>query len=230
MTLILSVVIIALLTLFAGKALKKAGKALYCAAALLGLLSFCWAFGGWRDLVPESLLEPAMLLESLFLKGILGTACFIVVMWTGALKPGTKARQKFQALRAEWSVIGGFLIIPHIVVRAIHYWPPTALGPAPLFLYLDGIFCLLLLLPLWITSFLPVRRRMKGRSWQRLQKLAYPFYALIGLHGLVLHLFLTGVPYAAAFYAIVFGLYAAARLYLARSRRVKKTARAEALR
>ena len=45
----------------------------------------------------------------------------------------------------------------------------------------------LILIPLFITSFLCVRRKMKPASWKRLQRLAYVFYALMYTHVLLLN-------------------------------------------
>ena len=44
------------------------------------------------------------------------------------------------------------------------------------------------MLPLFITSFKCVRKKMKGSSWKKLQRLAYGFYALIYIHVLLLTL------------------------------------------
>lgn len=45
-----------------------------------------------------------------------------------------------------------------------------------------------IMLPLFITSFKRVRRRMKPGNWKRLQRLAYVFYGLMYIHVLLLNL------------------------------------------
>ena len=49
-----------------------------------------------------------------------------------------------------------------------------------------SIIMILIMLPLCITSFKSVRKKMKGVTWKKLQRLAYVFYALIYAHVLVL--------------------------------------------
>jgi DMSO/TMAO reductase YedYZ heme-binding membrane subunit len=42
------------------------------------------------------------------------------------------------------------------------------------------------MIPLLITSLRAVRRRMKPLNWKKVQRLAYPFYALLYVHVLIL--------------------------------------------
>lgn len=49
------------------------------------------------------------------------------------------------------------------------------------------IFLLLMLIPLFVTSFKAVRRKMKAKSWKNLQKMAYPFFIGIYIHVMVLY-------------------------------------------
>ena len=49
------------------------------------------------------------------------------------------------------------------------------------------IFLLLMLIPLFVTSFKTVRRKMKAKSWKNLQKMAYPFFIGIYIHVMVLY-------------------------------------------
>lgn len=206
---------VVLLSLCASNRIKKYGKGIYALSAFISLAALVWQFGPWREDAPDELIEWIILGEKYFLRGIIATGIFIVVMWTGALNPKKSYTKKLLKVRAEWSVIGGMFIIPHIISRAVLYWPPSELRPAELFLYIDGILCLVLLIPLWLTSFIPIRRKMPAKAWKRLQKLAYPFYALIGLHGIILHFCLSGVQPAAWAYVCIFGLYLVKRIHLA---------------
>ena len=43
-----------------------------------------------------------------------------------------------------------------------------------------------MMLPLMITSFKCVRKKMKAKNWKNLQKLAYPFFYLIYVHLMIL--------------------------------------------
>ena len=47
---------------------------------------------------------------------------------------------------------------------------------------------ILIMLPLFITSFRKIRRKMKAKTWKRLQRLAYVFYGLLYTHIMLLYL------------------------------------------
>lgn len=229
MLLLVSIFAVVLLSAVGRSWMKKHHGLLYSFGAILSVLLLIWDLLELKQELPESLLEPALLVDKLLLKGIFGTAVFIVVMWAGVFEGKRPLTRKLLALRGEWSVLGGFLILPHMLTRALQFWPLTGRSPADIFLYADGVLTLLVLLPLWLTSFVTIRRKMRAQSWKKLQRLAYVFYFLVGLHGLVLHLLVTQVVYAWATYAIIFGLYAILRLRLARKLNRRKTLCPEAI-
>ena len=48
--------------------------------------------------------------------------------------------------------------------------------------------CLMaMLIPLFITSFKSVQRKMNGKTWKRIQRMAYPFFIGIYVHIMVLY-------------------------------------------
>jgi DMSO/TMAO reductase YedYZ heme-binding membrane subunit len=79
------------------------------------------------------------------------------------------------------------------------------------------VLVIALMLPLMVTSFKAIRLRMPSKSWKNLQRLAYPFFALIYLH-IVLFLLpsaLAGsqtVAISLVIYTAVFALYLVLRI------------------
>ena len=49
-----------------------------------------------------------------------------------------------------------------------------------------SLILIAMMIPLMITSFKCVRKKMKAKNWKNLQKLAYPFFYLIYVHLMVL--------------------------------------------
>ncbi|MBQ9459430.1 MAG: FMN-binding protein [Oscillospiraceae bacterium] len=80
-----------------------------------------------------------------------------------------------------------------------------------------SVAMIVIMLPLFVTSFPSVRRKMDGRRWKKLQRLAYLFYAL-----LCAHILLLTIPYAISarpgyrltvfVYTTVFASYAVCRV------------------
>lgn len=129
----------------------------------------------------------------LFSKGILGLAFFILVMYAVTFKNGSRAIKLLMSLRGEMSIIASFLCLGHVITRGITYFSklftaPEKMRPAVLFATVASVLIVLILLPLFITSFKRIRRKMSGTAWKKLQRLAYAFYALVYLHILLFSL------------------------------------------
>ncbi|MEA5130214.1 MAG: ferric reductase-like transmembrane domain-containing protein [Proteiniphilum sp.] len=147
-----------------------------------------------------------------FLGGILrdyihfGTFAFpilIIVMYTGALNPKIPWVKKLLNIRKELSIISGFPVLTHALIRVTNTFPrslmyftnneeymanarvTSELGAGiSNFSFVLGIVLLALFLPLWITSFKSVHKRMGKVKWKKWQKWSYPFYALLFIHAM----------------------------------------------
>ena len=92
-----------------------------------------------------------------------------------------------------------------------------------------SVILLLLLVVLTVTSFQCVRRKMKGRTWKRIQRLSYIFYALIYVH--VLLILTPSLPYRIVslakitIYTLIFGCYLVLRVlkYFSKKKKITKT-------
>jgi len=114
------------------------------------------------------------------MQGYIGLALFFLVMIASSLKPKSNIRKKLMGLRKHYSVLGFITITPH----ALYYFFD--------FLFNDGVFtpfgilAYLIMIPLFITSFITIRKKMKPKHWKNLQRLAYISYFLLLIH-LLLH-------------------------------------------
>ena len=106
-------------------------------------------------------------------QGHISFALYVLVMFAGAFKHKSKAKTTLMRVRREMAIIGFLLLIPHIVLliwTALSNWNPT------------GTIAAIIMVPLFITSFTAIRKKMHPLQWKKLHKLAYVVYAVIYLH------------------------------------------------
>ncbi len=153
-----------------------------------------------------------------FKRGAFSTALFILVMYTGALNSKWKVTQCLQKIRGELSIIACLITLGHNFVYGRHFFPslilhPSELEPQHVIATCLTLVMLSMMLPLMITSFQGIRKKMKAQTWKKVQKLAYPFFALIYIHIMVLF-----IPKAEekwleiVVYTVVFASYAVLRI------------------
>jgi len=111
-----------------------------------------------------------------FVKGYVGFALFYVVMITGALNPKLKITQKLKSVRAPYSILGFVILLSHPLHYALEVL--TQQRDFPLF----GVLAFIVMIPLFITSYMTIRKRMKPQDWFKLQRWAYLSYAFILIH------------------------------------------------
>ncbi|MDR1611121.1 MAG: ferric reductase-like transmembrane domain-containing protein [Candidatus Symbiothrix sp.] len=135
--------------------------------------------------------------------GTLGFPLLIIIMYMGALNPKNPYVKKLLGIRKELSILSGFPILTHSLIRVTHNFPDAlrfftdnegymaggrvtnALGAGiSSFSFVLGIVMLALFLPLWVTSFDAVRKRMGGVRWKKLQRWAYVLYAMLFIHAI----------------------------------------------
>ncbi|MDR1156638.1 MAG: ferric reductase-like transmembrane domain-containing protein [Bacteroidales bacterium] len=135
--------------------------------------------------------------------GTLGFPLLIIIMYTGALNPRNSTVRKLLGIRRELSILSGFPILTHSLIRVTNSFPaalrfftdnegymaggnvisPLGAGMSNFSLVL-GILLLILFLPLWVTSFGSVRKRMGSVRWKKLQRWSYVLYALLFIHAM----------------------------------------------
>lgn len=186
--------IIALAAAFAfayccGGVLKKRPYVFYLLAAAISVTVSAVTFRGLPQFVNTYIV-------GLFSRGAFATALWAVVMWTGALKNGSKLMKKFMPVRGELSILAAVLTLGHNIGYGKTYFVRlfTNAGSMPLNQLIASILTiamLIIMLPLTVISFPSIRKKIKARRWKQIQRAAYLFYALIYLH--IMTLFM---PYA----------------------------------
>ena len=162
MIVVIFVALLTLLAVYKGKWVRNQNLKLYIGATVLAIVAFLL-----RDKV--KLFEP-------FVQGFLGLSFFYIVMMTGALKKKSKLRIKFAGIRREYSILGFILVTPH----ALKYFVEYLDGEIALEWW--GVITYLVMLPLFITSFMVIRKKMSRNAWVYLQKLAYVSYITLFIH------------------------------------------------
>lgn len=186
MVFLISFVLAAVFTLLCDKAIKKHPQAFYIGTAAIALFFVIFEFPNSNGFTKNYIL-------AIFQKGILATAIFVIVMFTGALKKGSYLIKKLMPIRAQLSIIASILIFIHgvscgkiYIVRLF-----TAFNSMPavqvIFVFFS-IVMLVIMVPLAVISFKKIRKKMNAKRWKDIQRFAYVFYGLIYLHVLLIYL------------------------------------------
>ena len=215
MLLIISLIIVALFIYFLKDSLKKHAGIYYIGAAVISIAVFLLEFLSIPLFVKNNIL-------GIFAKGSIGTAMFIVVMYTGALPKGNKLIAPLMKIRGELSITAAILVLCHNFTYGITYFKmlfikPEALSATQLTAAIISLVLIIIMIVLTVTSFQAVRKKMKAKKWKQLQRTAYVFYGLM-----YVHIMLINIPYArlglgtyianVVIYSIVFLGYAAMRI------------------
>ena len=189
MPILLSLVLALLLSWYGGSAIKKHAPVFYGGAALLALttIAVTWSgadasFPGWMSNYVWPLLS----------HGAFASALFIIVMYMGALPNGTKAIKRLMPIRAELSIMASLLVLGHNIAYGRTYFvrlftDTSKMSTAQMLAAICSLIMIAIMLPLMITSFKAVRKKMKPKSWKKLQRSAYVFYGLIYVHTMLLY-------------------------------------------
>lgn len=201
--------------LFLGKPLKKCPIAFYAAAVIISAAVAIFNFRGVPAFVSNYII-------ALFSRGAFAAGLWAVIMWTGALPNGSKAIKKLMPIRGELSIFAALLTLGHNIGFGKTYFvrmfiAPSSMSAGQIAAGIISIIMLAIMLPLTVMSFPNVRKKMKPKTWKKIQRSAYVFYALIYVHVLIL-----SVPFAiagrsgyllnVAVYSVVFICYAVCRV------------------
>jgi DMSO/TMAO reductase YedYZ heme-binding membrane subunit/uncharacterized protein with FMN-binding domain len=153
-------------------------------------------------------------------------------MVTGALPNGSKAIKRLMPIRGQLSIIACILTLGHNIAYGKTYFVLlfTNASNMPLYQVLAAccsIVMLIIMLPLFVTSFTSVRRKMNAKKWKQLQRFAYLFYGLLYCHVMLLNYSraVRGIrisQISVVVYTFVFGGYALCRVLKAKAIRHKK--------
>ena len=165
---------------FFGKALKKKPAVLYGICILLSLVSIFYPREGGLPFLD-------FFFKKIMQRGVLAGSLFIWVMLAPVLPKSSSERKTIYLFRGEMAICASFITLAHNLAFGGKYFGALFLGQGHISLmelHAAIVSCLmiLLLIPLTITSFQTVRRKMQAKSWKKLQNWSYLFYLLLYLH------------------------------------------------
>ena len=161
-------IIFILLAFYHSKFIRKHNLKLYIIFSIVAIIAFLL-----RDKFP--LADP-------FIQGAIGLGFLYVVMFTGALKKKSKLHIKLMSVRREYSIIGFIALTPHALYNTIAFLQGELIG-----LEWVGLIPYAIMIPLFITSFMIVRKKFTFTTWKKIQNYAYIVYILIFLHLLIVY-------------------------------------------
>lgn len=120
----------------------------------------------------------------------LATGLMLVVMLTGVLPKKWKLTSRLKALRKPYAILSVLFLTSHVTMNLLSDFEWF------------GVFAYVIMIPLFVTSFNVVRKKLTPSSWKQLHKLSYIAYLLIFIHlivvGEIIYLVI-GVLYAFLF-------------------------------
>lgn len=204
--LLVSVSIFAILSILLSKSIKKHAATYYIVFAIpfiLILVPFvCRLFGVEMFSFNKIPFLGAVMRDYIHM-GTFGHPLLIIIMYTGALNPKIQFVKKLYSIRKELSIISGFPVLTHSLIRITNTFPnslkfftnnaeymvnsevTSKLGAGiSNFSFVIGILLFVIFVPLWITSFDSVHKKMGNVKWRKLQKWAYVLYAILFIHAM----------------------------------------------
>ena len=200
---------------FFGKALKKKPAVLYGICILLSLVSIFYPREGGLPFLD-------FFFKKIMQRGVLAGSLFIWVMQAPVLPKSFSGRKTIYLLRGEMAICASLITLAHNLAFGGKYFGALFLGQGHISLmelHAAIVSCLmiLLLIPLTITSFQTVRRKMQAKSWKKLQNWSYLFYLLLYLHIFFIYqgALIRGKGdyfFTLMLYSFIFGLYGFLRI------------------
>lgn len=186
MIFLLSMVLALLFVLFLGKSVRTHPIPFYLAAAGIAAAVAVLTWCGVR--FPAGFTQ---WIWPIFARGGLAGGLFVLVMLTGAFPNGSAPMKQLMPIRGQLSILASILTLGHNAAYGKVYFVqlftnPSRLPGNQLLAAVCSVLMLVIMLPLFITSFPAVRRQMKAKNWKKLQRFAYAFYALLYCHILLL--------------------------------------------
>lgn len=167
--------------------IKKSSKNLYILACIIVVFSvifnILYVYSGLQ--MPRIF----FLGNQLFAKGFLSLGIFIIVMFTGALSTRWSITKNLLKIRGELAIIASIFIIPHMFESLLFWLVGIYSSSFLITIIIFGVLAFIVAIPLCLTSFKAIRRKIKGDKWRKLHKWSYVFYFLIYFHIMLAFLF-----------------------------------------
>ncbi|MFT8351830.1 hypothetical protein [Clostridium saccharoperbutylacetonicum] len=217
MLILISILIVAMFIILFHKKIKKHANIFYIISGLIAIGFILYFQFNLGNQVPKDINKYVV---TIFSRSAVSTALFTIIMYIGVLDKKLNITKKLLSIRGELSIIACILTLGHNVLYGKTYFVTlfvdhTALTWPKLIAALISLVLIAMMLPLMITSFPSVRKKIPFKKWKAIQRLAYVFYGLIYVHVMVL--FLPKIQgdklFDIAIYTSIFGLYFVARVH-----------------
>ncbi|MFR4765742.1 MAG: ferric reductase-like transmembrane domain-containing protein [Paraclostridium sordellii] len=190
MLLIISLILTTFLSIVYYKQIKKHSTMLYIIATLIAIFFIIFMKSNLNEHIPKYI---SKFVIGVFSKGTISLALFTIVMYTGVLDNSFKFRQNLMAVRGELSIIACILTLGHNVLYGMYFFPTfftnmQSLSISKIIATLLSLIMICLMIPLMITSFKSVRKKMSYKEWKKIQRSAYVFYGIMYIHIMLLYI------------------------------------------
>lgn len=219
MNFLISILLTLFIILIGRNFIKKHSKLCYALSAVISISLIIASYSGVLSNVSPFIKAHIL---PLFTKSAFATSLFVIVMYTGALKNGSKLMKVLMPIRAELSIIASILTLAHNIIFGKYHFVtlftnPKSMSINMLLAAIISVILIAIMLPLMITSFPSIRKKMKYKTWKKIQRFAYVFYGLIYTHVMLIMVpvALTGnINYILniSIYSLVFLIYAVMRI------------------
>ncbi len=184
MNFLISIIAAIVLVAFGRDFIKKHANFCYILTTILSILLVIGSYTGVIWTLPAWF---TTMILPILIKSTFSTAIFVIVMYAGAFKKGSKLIKFLMPIRAELSIIAGILTLAHNISFGKNHFVNLFTAPETMSTNMKaaaGVSIILIgiMVPLLITSFPMVRKSMKPKAWKSLQRTAYLFYGLIYVH------------------------------------------------
>lgn len=161
------------------KPIKKHATLFYIATVIISVLSVLAPKKGLPFVIDY-------LVKNILARGTLAGALFILVM-VASVCPAAKLRGLLLRTRGEMAIIAALLTLIHNISYGKHYFVAlftkiSDLDAPRIFAAVLSLIMIVLLIPLTLTSFMVIRKKMNPKKWKSLQRLSYLFYGLLFIH------------------------------------------------
>ena len=161
------------------KPIKKHATYFYIATIIISILTI---------IAPEKGLPFVVdyIVNDILARGTLAGALFILVM-VASVCPAAKMRGLLLRTRGEMAIIAALFTLIHNISYGQYFFVKlftniSEMGAQKIFATVFSLIMIILLIPLTITSFMVIRKKMNPKKWKSLQKLSYIFYGLLFVH------------------------------------------------
>ena len=113
------------------------------------------------------------ILDDIINRGHLSLAFFLIIMFAGVMKKTWIPYKKILLIRGDLAIMGFIFLLPHGIER---------LSLALSGYNTSGFIAALIMIPLTLSSFISIRKKIRPDRWKKLHKLAYVAYLMIYIH------------------------------------------------